>query len=439
MGASKFFLKFFSIGFLTFSFGSRGLPDPVVRAGPCEKGAFSPSDYNFEETRLEGRIGYSFQNPRLRAKALDRTSYYKNILERERLEFLGDAVFNMFMIDILLVRYPFLDTQTLYKKWKAFVNRNTQAHIAHFIKLNPPEYQRDTSVPIFQVSPKILADRLESLTGAVYLDGGYRKVRQMLVKFFEWATENEWVGDWDYKSFFAQHVLSKYGRPLDYEVHDILFRSKSNMVVVNSRIKRIAPTTRKLLLAQIKLDGRVLGEAQGVDLQTIFQMAAKDALRRNGLLEKNFQPQTQDPLAKMSLPKREEIAGLSSKHYMFYYKRLKLLGSAVLKMALTDILLVQHPDRREGYLTNQREAFLSFIKKNPLSRSLHLEVETFWRRDIRQRYYKRLNAVSVFLAAIYLEEGYLSAKEKVLDIFGPFQEDRFLGSFAKTSKKNFEQ
>ena len=168
---------------------------------------------SFSKTPFEEQIGYSFQNQKLRKQALTRISLRNSTEEGEKLEFLGDAVFNMLMWDILMARLPDNSKNEIIVKHRLLIKNKSQAQLALLLRLN--EYlilHHSTSLTIRQIkrltdiwkSPepsslttgetKALADVLESLVGAVYVDGGYIAVRNLIENFLNLMIKKQVIG-----------------------------------------------------------------------------------------------------------------------------------------------------------------------------------------------------------------------------------------------------
>jgi len=143
-----------------------------------------------QQRRLETNIGYRFRNKDLMAQALHHRSYVnemaeEDIQDNERLEFLGDAVVNLVTGHLLMVRYPDLQEGDLSRMRAALVNETHLADIARrmdlgvFLQLGKGELQSNG-----REKDSILSDALEALLAAVYLDGGFLKVFDLIDRHF---------------------------------------------------------------------------------------------------------------------------------------------------------------------------------------------------------------------------------------------------------------
>jgi ribonuclease-3 len=126
------------------------------------------------------RIGHDFARPELLAEALT----HRSALDRqpdlkatfphgnERLEFLGDRVLSLAMADLLLRRFPHEREGDLARRYAALVSAATLAEIAGEIELGAHIRLSDSETQA-AVRPTILADSLEAVLGAVFLDAGF--------------------------------------------------------------------------------------------------------------------------------------------------------------------------------------------------------------------------------------------------------------------------
>ncbi len=128
---------------------------------------------------LRDRLGYAFHRPELLAQALTHRSH--GAAHNERLEFVGDAVLNCVIAAALYQRFPQIPEGELSRVRAALVNRETLARLAAAmdvgaaLKLGEGE-QRSGGAS----RPSIVADALEALFGAVFLDGGYEAARSVI-------------------------------------------------------------------------------------------------------------------------------------------------------------------------------------------------------------------------------------------------------------------
>ena len=133
--------------------------------------------------RLSARLGYVFTDPGLLGRALTHRS--KGGRNYERLEFLGDSVLGLVIADALFRRFPGLSEGELTRVRAGLVRRETLARLARDVEigdllqlgegeLKSGGYDRDS----------ILADALEAVFGAVFVDAGFEKARDVIERLY---------------------------------------------------------------------------------------------------------------------------------------------------------------------------------------------------------------------------------------------------------------
>jgi ribonuclease-3 len=129
--------------------------------------------------RLAERIGHKFRHPALIEQALTHRSAGNP--HNERLEFLGDAILGFIIADELHARFPDADEGSLSRLRARLVRKTTLAALARqldvgeHLRLGPGELRSGG-----HARDSILADALEALFAAVYLDGGYAEARVVI-------------------------------------------------------------------------------------------------------------------------------------------------------------------------------------------------------------------------------------------------------------------
>ncbi len=147
-------------------------------------------------TALQDRLGYQFRNPALLHEALThRSAAHQNAGGRrrpqkargmgsnERLEFIGDRVLGLLMAEWLLERYPAEQEGALGSRLAHLVSRATLAEIAERIDLpaSLAVATHEARVGV-QSTANVVADALEAVLGAVFLDGGLDPARAIVRK-----------------------------------------------------------------------------------------------------------------------------------------------------------------------------------------------------------------------------------------------------------------
>lgn len=132
---------------------------------------------------LETRLGYVFRQRDLYARALTHRSFSAD--HNERLEFLGDGVLNCVIGQILYERFPQLPEGRLSRLRANLVNQQVLYEIARQIDLGGRIRLGEGELKSGGADrPSILADALESLLGAAFLDGGFATAQAMVERLF---------------------------------------------------------------------------------------------------------------------------------------------------------------------------------------------------------------------------------------------------------------
>lgn len=132
---------------------------------------------------LERRVGYRFRDPALLRQALTHRSFGSP--HNERLEFLGDCVLGCIVAEALFRRFPDLSEGKLTRARSSLVRESFLAGVARDMGL--AEFLRldeATAVNAGAERPSILADALEAVYGAVFLDGGYAAASDVIVRTY---------------------------------------------------------------------------------------------------------------------------------------------------------------------------------------------------------------------------------------------------------------
>ena len=133
---------------------------------------------------LQERIGYTFENPALLQQAMTHRSFSSE--HYERLEYLGDAVINVIVSDLLYQALPDLPEGQLSRIRSNLVKQDSLHSLAlklglsHCLRLGEGEAKSGGAK-----RPSILADSLEALLGAIYLDAGFEAAQRIAKTWLE--------------------------------------------------------------------------------------------------------------------------------------------------------------------------------------------------------------------------------------------------------------
>lgn len=137
-----------------------------------------------DTSRLVKSLGYRFNEPGLLHQALTHRSY--GAPHNERLEFLGDSVLNCSIARALYDQFPELPEGTLSRLRANLVRQESLADIAVELKLGDSLQLGEGELKSGGYRrPSIVADALESIFGAIFLDGGFEAVRGVVLQLFK--------------------------------------------------------------------------------------------------------------------------------------------------------------------------------------------------------------------------------------------------------------
>ena len=219
-----------------------------------------------EIEKIEKEIGYTFKQKELLKKALTHTSYAyeKKVESNEKLEFLGDSILEFISSKYLYQNYPNLKEGEMTKVRATVVCEKSLHKIAQkhnfgdFLYLGKSE-----QVTGGKNRPAILADSVEAIIAAMYLDGGLDKAEKFIIENLkdeiEIATKH--VGDKDYKTVLQEKLQEHGDVKIEYEI-----------------TKEIGPDHNKSFEAQVSLNGKVLAKGKGKSKKEAHMEAAKKAL-----------------------------------------------------------------------------------------------------------------------------------------------------------------
>jgi len=217
---------------------------------------------------LELRLGHRFVDRELLACALSHRSYCSEqggIESNERLEFLGDAVLGLVVTDVVYRRFPGLPEGELAKLRSSVVNTTALAEVAAGIGLGSAlRLGKGEESTGGRAKTSILADAMEAVIAAVYLDGGMPAAERLLERLLADRVRDRAVGPGgdDFKTRLQELAARRFHRPPRYVV-----RSEG-------------PDHAKTFFAEVRLDGTALGTGEGRSKKHAEQAAARAAWSR---------------------------------------------------------------------------------------------------------------------------------------------------------------
>ena len=214
---------------------------------------------------LDRALGIRFRDGDLREMALTHRSYaFEQDLDatNERLEFLGDSVLGLVVTDMAFEAFPRMSEGELAKLRAAIVNAQALAEVARsldlgeLVRLGKGEEQsggRDKA--------SILADALEAVFGAVYLDAGLERASDLIERLFR-PLMDAYVrgeGDRDYKTILQELASRQLHAMPEYRLEDR------------------GPDHEKEFTATVYLNGQPMGSGVGRSKKEAEQRAAREA------------------------------------------------------------------------------------------------------------------------------------------------------------------
>jgi ribonuclease-3 len=180
----------------------------------------------------------------------------------EVLEFLGDAVLDLAVSDLLIRRFPERSEGDLSRMRAALVNSSVLAekaaalNLGALLRLGKGEERSGG-----RNKPSILAGAFEALLGGVYRDGGYEAARRLVEGYFAADVEEKKLGQQDYKTRLQ-------------EISQLLFHTPPTYRLISES----GPAHEKQFVTEIVIGGKVLGKGEGRSKKQSEQEAAKKAL-----------------------------------------------------------------------------------------------------------------------------------------------------------------
>ncbi len=225
---------------------------------------------------FEKRINYKFNNIKILEKSLTHSSYSNedklySMVNNERLEFLGDAVLSISVSRFIFDKFPDYPEGDLTKLRAQVVCEDTLSlvagdlHLGNYLLLGKGEEASGG-----RERKSILADALEAVIAAIYLDGGYKRAEKFvldnLTAYIKLAVKEKIIRD--YKSFLQEYYQGKSQA------------CKIRYVVT----KEEGPDHEKVFHVNVLVNKKVVGKGSGKNKKEAEQNAAREALIQEGQL-----------------------------------------------------------------------------------------------------------------------------------------------------------
>ena len=230
-------------------------------------GAFSPVYMEEYMEKLEEKLEYKFRDRTLLHTALTHSSYANErkksgVLCNERLEFLGDSVLGMITAEYLFRNEPEMPEGVMTRLRSELVCERSLAEVGRELGLGELMYLgRGEENGGGRTRPSIIADAVEAVLAAVYLDGGIEPVRKIVDKFIFSRAELIYEQTRDYKTEL-QEILQRDG------AQDITYKM----------VGEDGPDHCKTFTSGVYLNGKEIGRGSGRSKKEAEQSAAKSAL-----------------------------------------------------------------------------------------------------------------------------------------------------------------
>ncbi len=216
---------------------------------------------------LEALLGYKFSNIQLLQNALSHSSYanehyHDGLKSNERLEFLGDSILGMVVAEYLYRNFPDRPEGELTRMRADMVCETALAAIARTLNLGS-HLLLGKGEEAFggRERPSILADAVESVIAASYLDGGMDAARGIISRFVLTDVPITRMHNVDYKTALQERV-----------------QQKKNQVLTYRPLGENGPDHHKEFMVEVLLNGKVAGTGSGTSKKRAEQAAAKAAM-----------------------------------------------------------------------------------------------------------------------------------------------------------------
>ena len=215
---------------------------------------------------IETNIKYKFTNKNLLKQAFIHKSYaYENQVEsNEKLEFLGDSILEFISSKYIYENYPNLKEGEMTKVRATVVCEDSLYKVAKKHNFSDFLYLGKSQMHTGENKrPAILADSVEALIAAIYLDSGIEEAKKFIIENLKEEIEyaSKHVGTKDYKTVLQEKLQEHGDVKIKYEI-----------------INEFGPDHNKSFEAQVSCDGKILAKGKGRSKKEAHMQAAKKAL-----------------------------------------------------------------------------------------------------------------------------------------------------------------
>jgi ribonuclease III len=213
---------------------------------------------------IEKKLGYEFRESKLLKTALTHSSYANetSVESNERMEFLGDAVLGFIVARVLYDLFPDAAEGKLSKMRSAIVSRMNFAHFAKELKIDKQillgKGEENTGGRKRQSN---LAGAFEAVIGAIFIDGGYKKVYRIVTRLLKNCLNGNEEIFRDYKTRLQEVAQRQFKKVPKYKV-----------------VLEEGPPHDKCFHVEVKLGRKCFGKGIGRNKKQAEQAAAKEGL-----------------------------------------------------------------------------------------------------------------------------------------------------------------
>jgi ribonuclease-3 len=220
---------------------------------------------------LEENLRYHFKDKTVLIEALTHRSFYHENPDKadgynERLEFLGDSVLGFVVVEYLFLSDKRLTEAVMAKTKSYLVKESVLSEIAYAISLGEClRLGKGEEATGGRTKKSLLADAVEAVLGAVYLDGGYEKARELILRLFNEKIEKVMSsGEFhDFKTELQEKTQMLFGTIPDYRL-----------------IRQEGAEHRKTFTIEVYIAGEMFGTGGGKSKKEAEICAAREALRK---------------------------------------------------------------------------------------------------------------------------------------------------------------
>jgi len=217
--------------------------------------------------QVENTLGIKPTKSILYITALSHRSFKENSDENnERLEYLGDAILSSIVADYLFKRYPYKEEGFLTEMRSKMVNRNQLNEVA--LKMGLKKLTLYNKMDNSLRNSQIFGNTLEAIVGAVYLDKGYKKTQQWVLK--QIVIPHMFVDDLEAIDINLKNKLigwaNKNGKTLSFDVAEEKLSGSRRTFIINTVI-----------------DGEILSQGKGFNKKDASHAAAQQAIEKLNL------------------------------------------------------------------------------------------------------------------------------------------------------------